>query len=497
MASDAGSNFAKTGFSSTTTAGTAIVGTHNTNGLSLGVPAFLTTAQAVGAYLTTGMLSNAGSNFLNTGTTGGTNASVTLASNGLSISVGNYITTGMLSNAGSNFLAASGTIAGTNITGTIGSNGISLSVASGGGAGDGYNIVQIGTIGTSGVGWSSLSATIGINGGGGVTVSQNGTNQIVVSAPGTSRLSALANLTIGTTGGTIGFSVGNYLTTGMASDAGSNFLAASGGFSGTNVSGTIASNGLRLSVAAPGGGAVLSSWFPYFPASTSSQTLGAMGTSTASAFVFPFVIDDAVAFNCINFLVSMSHVSSTASGRQSITSQFGIFSNNAGTLSLISSNSLSMALTGSSLSATISFPTSTATTGYAYGTTSATATADAQSLFGTAGNRIVQLQFGNSMTLAPGTYWLGLHQHQSTSSNAIGVSTAFVGNAMNGTTGVGPIGKSTAAYSASTAYHFGACGVFTSTGLANHSGTNLPGTMALTGFNNNINVIPLFTFMST
>ena len=50
-------------------------------------------------------------------------------------------------------------------------------------------------------------------------------------------------------------SAGAYLTTAMASNQGSDFLNVSGGFSGTNISGTIASNGLQLSVAPGGGGA--------------------------------------------------------------------------------------------------------------------------------------------------------------------------------------------------------------------------------------------------
>lgn len=383
MASNAGTAFAGTGFSSTTTAGAAIVGTHGSNGLSLGVPAFLTTAQAPGAYLTTAMASNASTIFAGLGFTDSTTT-------------------------------------GTDLLGTLSTNGLSILIPA-------------------------------------------------------------------------------FLTTAMASNAGSNFVAASATIAGTNISGTIASNRISLSVAAPGGGAAttLSTWWPYFPASTSSQTMGAFGTSTASAMAFPFYVDDAMAFNCINLVVSMSFVSSTVSGQQSITHNFGIFSNNAGTLSLISSNSSSIAATVSSISATLSFPMTTNTTGYAYGTVQATGTAQAQSLFGTAGNRIVQMQFGNSMLLAPGMYWLGLHQRQSTSSAAVGVNTALVGNAMNGTSGVGPIGLSTAAYSASSAYHLGAHGVFTSTGLANHSGTNLPSTMALAGFNNNLNVMPLFTFAST
>lgn len=49
MQSQSSSVFAKTGFTSATTAGTAIVATHNTDGLSMGVPAFITTAMASNA----------------------------------------------------------------------------------------------------------------------------------------------------------------------------------------------------------------------------------------------------------------------------------------------------------------------------------------------------------------------------------------------------------------------------------------------------------------
>lgn len=50
--------YAGTGFTSTTTAGVDIKGTNNTAGLSVAIPAFLTTAQPVGAYLTTARASN-------------------------------------------------------------------------------------------------------------------------------------------------------------------------------------------------------------------------------------------------------------------------------------------------------------------------------------------------------------------------------------------------------------------------------------------------------
>lgn len=50
-------------------------------------------------------------------------------------------------------------------------------------------------------------------------------------------------------------STGNYLTTAMASNRGSDFVQANAAFAGTNASGTIASNGISVSVAAPGAAA--------------------------------------------------------------------------------------------------------------------------------------------------------------------------------------------------------------------------------------------------
>lgn len=241
----------------------------------------------------------------------------------------------------------------------------------------------------------------------------------------------------------------------------------------------------------------ISTFVPYFPMSTSSQTQGAIGVTTASAAVFPVIFEDAVVFNNVRFLLSASLATSTTACSQTITSNFAIYSNNAGTLSAISTGSFSMALSQSSVSGTLSFPTATSTSGYGYGTTSWSTTANAQSLVGTAGNRVVGLQFGGNMTLNPGIYWIGLHQRQNTANAAAGLSTALIGNAMNATSNVGPFGQSTAAFSNSSAFHLGAHGFYTSTGSAGYSGTTAPSSMILTAFNNNLNVMPMVTFMST
>lgn len=67
-------------------------------------------------------------------------------------------------------------------------------------------------------------------------------------------------VTFGTNGSTVTASVftdyqstGNYLTTAMQSNASTQFVQASASFNGTNISGTIGSNGVSLSVAAGGG----------------------------------------------------------------------------------------------------------------------------------------------------------------------------------------------------------------------------------------------------
>lgn len=116
---------AGTGFTTATTAGTDVVGTLDTNGFSMGVPAYLTTAQPPGAYLTTAMASDAGSNFA--GTNGSmVGGSFTLNTSGATISLpaylttaqppGAYLTTAMASDASSAFAGTGATIVGGSLT---------------------------------------------------------------------------------------------------------------------------------------------------------------------------------------------------------------------------------------------------------------------------------------------------------------------------------------------------------------------------------------------
>ena len=114
--------YAGTGITTTTTAGTAVVGTLNASGLSLGVPAYLTTAALSGdssKYAGTGFT---------TATTAGTAIVGTLNTAGISMGVPAYLTTAMQSNAAtiSNIKISAGTLSQTRSDITFAdSNGVS------------------------------------------------------------------------------------------------------------------------------------------------------------------------------------------------------------------------------------------------------------------------------------------------------------------------------------------------------------------------------------
>lgn len=126
---------AGTGFTSTTTTGTNITAAMGSNGLSMAVPAFLTTSsqsvqtQASGAIAGTGFTST---------TTAGTNITAAMGSNGLSMAVPAYITTYAAQTVDTNKAGTGTTLALTNLTGTLAANtnGVALSLsANSGGAG--------------------------------------------------------------------------------------------------------------------------------------------------------------------------------------------------------------------------------------------------------------------------------------------------------------------------------------------------------------------------
>jgi hypothetical protein len=191
-----------------------------------------------------------------------------------------------------------------------------VSVPAGGGGGDGYNIVQAGTTGTTGTTWSSLSATVQINGSNNVTVSQNNSNQIVIVGPqyGTS-----LNL--------------------------------------TNLTGTLQnnSNGVALSLSAGaggGGGAVTMTNFAPNQLGNNT-TYSSLGQNTV--YFQHFIPDEYVSMSKIELYARGSFVSSSNSQVYAQTIHYGMYSQDTGT------NSTRMTQIGSSsIAYSVSYNSTTA-----------------------------------------------------------------------------------------------------------------------------------------
>ena len=252
-------------------------------------------------------------------------------------------------------------------------------------------------------------------------------------------------------------------------------------------------NGVSFGVSTLGNGVTLtasfsvptmSTYVPIWPDSTASLQLAAIGATSNVPVFFPYQLDmPALSFNNVAILESHSVVTTNDSASQSQVVQFGLYSNNASTWSLISSNMSSYAVTMSSVSGTVSFATATGTGGYVYSTSAFTTTAQAQSLFGTVGFRAPQMQFGGPMSLAAGVYAIGILSSGSSSSNAAGIGQALVGDVVL----------------ISNLYGMGVS--VTTTGLGMGYGTastvSLPVSMAFSNMTNSAGIIPAVTFQST
>ena len=233
----ASGNIARTGFTSTSTTGTALVGTLNTSGLSLGIPAYLTT-QSVQTQASGNI---AGSGFSST-TTAGTAIVGTNNSNGLSLGVPAYLTTQSVQTQASGNIAGSG-FTGANASGTLNSNGLSLSIAAPGAAN--YSI-----------GVSNLGNTAGSTGITGTRIVFVGTNNISLSQ---STDANGATISINQTGGGGGGLTNINVSAGTTSNNLSNIIFSNGngvtfGLNGSTVTASVAAgNGVIESGYSPHG----------------------------------------------------------------------------------------------------------------------------------------------------------------------------------------------------------------------------------------------------
>lgn len=372
MQSASSSVFAKTGFTSASTAGSDIAATLNTNGLSVGMPKYLTTAQPTGAYLTTARASNDGVG-LNTAITNGT---WTVNSSGISLNLSNHLTTAMASNRGTDFVQATAAFNGTNASGTIASNGISISVAAPGGGGALAASASNGSFTFSTLGFSNANnVTFGTSAGSIITAS--------VAAPGAAAENNWVNLlganTAGNTtvsGSTIGVSGINLTLSGTNGSAWNISAPATSSLSATGQV-SISTNGSTISIGVPN--QVYESRYNEFK--ESPMVVGQQGQATLH--VQPWIIPNLHMDRVIIHVVFSN--SSNSSGSGTFSNWVGIYTNNASTLSLLASASISNAVTMSG-------------------------TAGSYSQFG--GFR--QRSIGLTQTLTEGMYWIGMINRSTT-----------------------------------------------------------------------------------
>lgn len=404
-----GGGAAGTGFTSATTAGTAIVGTLNSSGLSVGVPAFITTGRA----------SNDGLGL----NTAGTNITWTANSSGVSINAAGYAGTATTMAAG--------------LTGTLNSVGLNLSIGPYITTADlsqnsSLYIQSQSLVGANTAGTTTFSGTrLNLSGGQGITLSGN------VS--------------------TIVFSVGSYITTGRASTdalglntAGTNitWTANSSGVSinnsglagtataMTNASATLNSAGLSLNIPL----ATLS-FFQNEYAAGSSAIVGPNGASVSLVQAFTLQQPGSFAFLRLpcSFTTNTTTVAASAA-TLSASAQLGSTWNavvyslgtgaNSQSLQAVTSgscvwtvlNSISVAVNGSQASYTQRI------TGAVEGTSTSFSTqyssTDTVSYVFSAGgpytafsgNRFLDINFGNS--LSAGAYWLVVGFSSSSATNS-------------------------------------------------------------------------------
>jgi len=227
----ASGNIAGAGFTSTTTAGVDVKGTHNSAGLSLGVPAYITT------YAAQTVQTQASGNIPRSG----------------------FTTT---------------TIAGSVVAGTHNTDGLLLAVpaylTAAAGGGDGFNRLAAGTqtagTNTTVVFADSNGITFGMSGSTQITASHNGLTTARASNDAVGLNTAQTNVTWTVNSAGLSFNAAGYAGTGT---------------SATNASITLNSNGLAISVAAPGagGGAAISG-------GTNSQNTGTVNFSNSNGVSF-------------------------------------------------------------------------------------------------------------------------------------------------------------------------------------------------------------------
>lgn len=280
--------YAGTGFATTTTNGSVVVGTNATNGITLAVPAYLTTAQAPGAYLTTAAQSNQVVNSFN-GSTGqisvNVGSSISSSTNGSSItfglasnittalqSAGAYLTTAALSNHSHNF-ATTTTNGASIIVATTNSNGATIAVPA--------FLTTAQPVGAYLTTARASNDAVGLNTAQSNvtwTVNSSGISLDARGYAGTGTSATNASVTLNSNGIAISVGAGGGVTP-FASASNGSFSFTTLGFSNANnvTFGTSAGSIITASVAAPGAAAE-NNWVNLLGANTAGNTTASGST---------------------------------------------------------------------------------------------------------------------------------------------------------------------------------------------------------------------------
>jgi hypothetical protein len=248
-----------------------------------------------------------------------------------------------------------------------------------------------------------------------------------------------------------------------------------------------------------GGGTTLQSYEPY-PAMSASALLSSNNNSSGAASFLQFNVRDYVEADFMNLAASASFATlGTSNGSQSYTLNYGIYTRGTGAssslLSQIMSNSFSVGMSWNNSTVTVSQPTSTNSAGFTYGTTSSN-NSGLSSLY----TGLKQFQLPVNSTLAPGNYWIGLMNRNSSSSVSGGLKISIAGLALGSSlANNAPLGSHSSAFSTGTNatrniggnWYLGN-GSFTSAGQ-----TNLPSTVALSAITANISIRPYLRFYAS
>jgi len=253
---------------------------------------------------------------------------------------------------------------------------------------------------TFGLNGSTVTASVAAGGGGGPTLQGSGT---YTQSTGTVQFANSNGLTFGLSNNGVMTGSHNGLTTAMASNAGSNFVQATAAFNGTNASGTIASNGISISVAAPGGGGGGATFSNYqWPPGQASSFNAAI--SQGGVYFGYIPLEQNLTATRAMMLASGS-IASNSSGAVSVT--IGVYTRNGSTLSLASSASQSYSYTSNASSAVsglrrISVPMNiNATPGdYWYAVRMSTANAGTFTMYGAANSSVA---FSGNLGVASAT----------------------------------------------------------------------------------------------